>query len=174
MTTYERPSDWEEPVFIPDVDASFERLMVPFDGSHSAEQALGYAVVLARVTGAEIVVVVAYDAPVTVRRRGALVVEDTRAGMRSEAEGLAAEAVAQLQTKGCQARGIVIEGDPVEGILQTADAEEADIILMGRRGLTAELRAVQRIVHAGLAYVTHGSIAEKVTRHATVPVLLVG
>lgn len=174
MTLYERPPDWEQPVRLPEVDTKFECIVVPFDGSHGAEQALGYAAVIAGVTDGEVVVVVAYDPPITVRRRGALVVADTRAEMQQEAEELASEAVVLLEAKGRRARGIVVEGDPVHGILQTADDEGADVIVMGRRGLTSELRAAQRVVRAGLSYLTHGSIAEQVSRHASAPVLLVG
>lgn len=173
MTDHQYPEDWAEPVVVPDVVTDFRTILVPFDGSHSAEQALGYAVVLANGRDAEIVVVVAYNPPVTIRRRGSLVVPDARAEMLAEAEALASEAAGLLGSKGCRARAIVIEGDPVDGVLQAAADENADIILMGRRGLSSELRTIQKLV-SGLSGGVHGSVAEKVARHATVPVLLVG
>jgi nucleotide-binding universal stress UspA family protein len=81
MMDLQRPPDWEDPVKIPDVDTEFRTILVPFDGSHCAEIALAYAVVLARRSSANVVVVVAYNPPVTIRRRGSLVVQDTRADM---------------------------------------------------------------------------------------------
>jgi nucleotide-binding universal stress UspA family protein len=174
MSESPRPADWDHPVTIPDITSRFERLLVPFDGSHCAESALAYAALLATRTGGEIIVVVAYDAPVTVRRRGSLVVPDTRAHLEEEADELASEAVAALTDRGCRARGIVVKGDPVDGILDVADDEAADIIILGRRGLTSEVRAAHGKIRAALQHLTGGAVADKVAKHADVPVLLVG
>jgi nucleotide-binding universal stress UspA family protein len=167
--TSERPRDWDEPVKLPSVDTGFDDILVPFDGSHAAELALGYAAALAVYSGGEIVVVVAYDPPIMVRRRGALSLDSMRTEMEEEAHGLAAESVALLTEKGARARGMVVRGEVIDAILDTAAEEKADIIIMGKRGLSSEMR-----VHGGRPGLGHGSVADKVIKHAEIPVLVVG
>jgi nucleotide-binding universal stress UspA family protein len=168
MTDPQRPPDWDEPISIPEVETRLDRILVPFDGSHAGERALGYAANLARATEGEIVVVVAYDPPITVRRRGALTLESLRIGMEEEAHSLASESVELLRAMGLGARGIVVRGEVVEAILDTAETEEAAIIILGRHGLSHEMRSV-----GGRRELGHGSVADKVARHAEIPVLVV-
>jgi nucleotide-binding universal stress UspA family protein len=168
MTQYARPDDWDAPVVIPEVSPP-ARILVPFDGSHTAERALAWSVLSAGGSDAEVVVVVAFDPPLTMRGRGAAFVEDVKAGLREEAQGLAEESVQLLKTKGVRARGVVINGDVVQGILQIAEEERADLIIMGRQGLNHEVGGgVDK-----LRRVMAGGVAEKVSRHAGVPVMVV-
>jgi len=51
-------------------------------------------------------------------------------------------------------------GDPADAILHAAEEHQADLIVMGTHGRT------------GLAHVFLGSVAEKVVRHASCPVLV--
>jgi nucleotide-binding universal stress UspA family protein len=69
---------------------------------------------------------------------------------------------------------VVVRGDPVDGILEIAEDEDVSLIIIGRRGLTSEVRAAQGRIRAALGSLTAGSVADKVGKHATVPVLLVG
>ena len=166
----ERPHDWDDPVVIPELDTVFDVLLAPFDGSHAGELALAHAERVAVATDGEIVVVVAYDPPITVRRRGILEVEHERSAQEAEALELAEESARILVERGRRARAIVVRGEPASAILETAETEGADLVLMGRTGLGNEL-------NKGLPFLRDlrmGSVAEKVARHATVPVLLVG
>lgn len=158
-----RPSDWDQPVKIPALPGPIEHVMVPFDGSHAGELALAYADLVAAQVDAEIVVVVAFDPPITVRRRGILMVEHLRTELEREARELAEESVTLLTERGRRARGIVVRGDVVDAILETAESEQADLLILGRRGLAAELSASDH----------YGSVAEKVARRASIPVLFV-
>jgi nucleotide-binding universal stress UspA family protein len=121
---------------------------------------------------AEVVVVVAYEPPLTMRGRGAAYVDATRDEMELEARGLAGEAVQHLAERSVRARAIVVKGDPARAILDTADDEDCNFIVIGRQGLTAELRGVTGAL-ARFRELTTGGVAEKVYRHATVPVLMV-
>jgi nucleotide-binding universal stress UspA family protein len=163
-----KPDDWERPVEIPDA-ARPQRILVPFDGSHNAERALSWGILAARNNRAEVVVVVAFDPPLTVRGRGAAYVEEMKVTLEEEAKGLAEESVQALLAAGVTARGIVAKGDVARAILQTADDESVDLIVLGRQGLTHEagdkLEQFRRLMSGG--------VAEKVSRHANVPVLLV-
>lgn len=163
-----RPADWDEPVALPPVDLAFRTIVVPFDGSHAAERALAWAGELAPRSGAEVVVVVAHDPPITLRRRGGITLEGERREMEDEARALAEESVRLLIGRGATARGVVVRGDVVDAILETAQAEGADLIILGRRGLGHEVRT------SGRRELGHGAVADRIARHAEIPVVLVG
>lgn len=171
MSTGARPDDWEDPVVIPEI-ARPRRALVPFDGSHNAERALAWSVLVAHNNGAEVIVVVAFEPPLTMRGRGAAYVEEARGALADEAQSLAEEAVALLLTQHVQARGIVVSGDPARAILDTVDDEDCDMVIIGKQGLTAELRGATGAL-ARFRELAAGGVAEKVHRHATVPVLMV-
>jgi nucleotide-binding universal stress UspA family protein len=163
-----RPADWDAPVEIPEVETSLEKIAVLFDGSRASERALGFAAAFARYSGGEIIVVVAYNAPMTRRRRGGITVEGLRSEMEEEAHELASESVTLLIEKGLRARAIVVRGDIADAILDTIDAEAANIAILGRTGLTSEARGGDRREWGS------GSVTDKVVRHATIPVMVVG
>ena len=150
----------EEPLRIPELTGDVRRVLVPVDGSSGSERGLAYADLVARLTGAEVVVVVAFDPPLAIRRRGILQTEHLQVEMEEDARELATEAAELLIRRGRSARAVVVRGDPAEGILQIAESERADLIVMGRRGL-GRLRGV-----------LVGSVSERVSRHAECPVLL--
>lgn len=56
-------------------------------------------------------------------------------------------------------RTIVVEGSPAKKIVETAEEEKADLIVMGRKG------------ESGLEKILIGSVANHVLRHSPVPVL---
>lgn len=166
----QRPADWDEPVVIPETPRP-GRILIPFDGSHTAERALAWGTLAARNNDAEVVVVVAYDPPLTVRGRKAVYVEEMQASLEAEAKGLAEESVSLLLAQGVRARGMVVRGDASRAILTAAEQEDVDLIVLGRQGVTHE---VGRSVDLdAFRHLLTGGVAEKVTKHATVPVLMV-
>lgn len=171
MSTQARPDDWDAPVSLPAVSAP-KRVLVPFDGSHNAERSLAWAELVASRAGAEVVVVVAFEQPLTMRGRGAAYIETVREELSEEATLLATEAVELLREHGVDARGIVVKGEPARAILDTAEDEDAELIVIGRSGLTAELRGVAGALDR-FRDLLQGGVADKVTAHATIPVLVV-
>jgi nucleotide-binding universal stress UspA family protein len=163
-----RPDDWDHPVAIPEAPKP-RKILVPFDGSHNAERALAWSILAARNNDAEVIVVVAFEPPMTMRGRSASYVDAMKATLEQEAHGLAEESVAGLLEHGVTARGVVVKGDVGRSILEAADEESVDLIIIGRQGLTAEVGgAVEKFRH-----LMSGGIADKVSRHASVPVLVV-
>ena len=65
----------------------------------------------------------------------------------------------EMQTIPTETRALL--GDPFSGICQFAEQQHSDLIIMGSHGRT------------GLAHVFLGSVAERVVRHASCPVLVV-
>lgn len=171
MSPLARPDDWDAPVQLLAMEAP-DHILVPFDGSHASERALGWAALTARGTSAELIVVVAYDPPLTVRGRGATYVEEVRDSLADEARALAEEAVRLLVERDLRARAIVVQGDPARAILDLIDDEGCGLVVMGQQGLTAEIRGVTGAMGRFRELLT-GGVAEKVVRYAQVPVLVV-
>ena len=152
--------DDDEALRIPDIDGSIERILVPVDGSPGSELGMAWADLVARVADAEVIVVVTFNPPSAIRRRGILETEHLRIEMEEDAKEVATEAAQLFLDRGHRARALVVVGDPVEAILETAAAEHVDLIVIGRRGL------------GRLEGMLVGSVSERVARHATVPVFL--
>lgn len=168
MSQLPRPEDWEGPVVLPETPRP-QKVLIPFDGSHTAERALSWGVLVAKNNGAEIVVVVAYNPPLTVRGRGVAYVEEMKTALHDESIALAEESVVLLEGQGVTARGVVSKGDVARGILEMAEQEAVDLIILGRQGVTHEMGDSLDKFRSLMS----GGIAEKVSRHATVPVLVV-
>jgi nucleotide-binding universal stress UspA family protein len=167
----DRPDDWDAPVALPP-GAAPQRILVPFDGSHNAERALAWAAHVAERESSEIIVMVAFEQPLTVRGRGAPLIESIREELEAEAKELAAEAVTALHAQGTAARGLVVKGDVAHAILDTAEAESCELVVIGRRGLTAEVGGVTSALDR-VRDMLQGGVADKVIRHCSVPVLVV-
>jgi nucleotide-binding universal stress UspA family protein len=126
-----------------------KKILVPLDGSALSESVIPYAEELARKLDGEIVLVTV--------------------GEIAETSMHAAEELAQLtQALEKAARRLAVPhrvravpaGYAVDGILQAADEEEADYIVMSTHG------------RSGLSEFVQGSVAAGVLRHSSVPVLL--
>lgn len=171
MNAPPRPQDWNEPVVVPEVSAP-RRILVPFDGSHHSERALAWAAYVAARTEVEIVVAVAYEQPVTMRGRGATYIEEVRDHLEGEATSLATEAVGELHARGVAGRGIVVKGEVAHALLDIADSEACELIVIGRQGLSSEMGGLAGAVER-VRDMLEGGVAAKVVRHSRVPVLVV-
>jgi nucleotide-binding universal stress UspA family protein len=145
------------------VSQPFHRLLVPYDFSPQSRRALEAAFEIARANGGEITVVNAIP-PVTslagIRPPGGPVwfpPADVLAAAQRQLQAIADEIGAGRDPA---ARCRVVVGEPLPVIL--AAARRADAIVMATTGRGA------------LSHVFLGSIAEKVVRHAPVPVLTIG
>ena len=142
-----------------------QTILVPTDFSPDARAALVKAKDLARTLGSRIVILHAYrvDIPMsTPGLGGGFIVpdrfyEELRASATGRVEALAAETVKD----GVKAEGIAMEDVAAPAIVDLAKRLPADLIVMGTRGLT------------GLAHVVLGSVADRVIRMASCPVLTV-
>jgi nucleotide-binding universal stress UspA family protein len=171
MSDLTRPDDWDQPVVVPTLTA-VHRILVPFDGSHAAERALAWADLMARTVDAEIIVAVSYEPPLTKKGRGSTYVDTIRSELQDESHELAEEATAALLGRGRRARAIVVRGEPSASVLQLAEDEDVDVIVLGRRGLTSELSGLPGAVEK-LRSSLSGGVAERVVRLAETAVLVV-
>ncbi len=140
----------------------YKRILLPLDGSTLAEQALPHAIVQAERFGAELILlkvleplreVVGIPPRAAVKRAEEL----TSALAREYLERVAAGA----QEHGIPVRVVTIEGRPRVEIVRFAETNQVDLIVICTRGLSGASRWLM------------GSIADRVVRGASIPVLLV-
>ena len=139
----------------------FKTIIFATDGSVAADRVVLYAEHVARVEGAQVVVVHAYQLPHLYEWTESY--KDLEAKFKQVAEEVAEDAVAELQRSGVQAIADVRQGPAPEAILEAAHAHEVDLIVMGSR--------VRR--HENVAEVLLGSVSAYVLRYAPCPVLAV-
>lgn len=152
----------------PDVTPSFDRVLVPLDGSEFSEHALdrgldaiapggqSIAVHLLRVIEFLAVRIPGPDIPLDY----GLVAEYTEA-MQEEATNYLTAVTGRLSEKGVAVTSEVRQGRVSDEILRTAAEQKADLILMSTHG------------RGGVSRLFFGSVAERVLHESTHPLLLV-
>jgi nucleotide-binding universal stress UspA family protein len=141
----------------------YASVIVGTDGSPTAERAVTRAAELAAADGARVVVVTAYAPRGTTRSDIDAVPRDIRHTLtdRVQAEELAQRG--RQIAKGAGAQKVVIQaiaGDPGAVLLEAARDFDADLIVVGSRGLTSA------------AHFILGSVASSVAHHAPCDVLV--
>jgi nucleotide-binding universal stress UspA family protein len=144
----------------------FSSILVGTDGSTTAAAAVGEAIVLASTVGARLMIVSAYepiselrlreerqsapaDAQWMVNQR-----EDVLAVLEKSRERASAGGVAEIET-------FARQGDAADAILDIAEEQGCDLIVVGNKGMTGAKRFLL------------GSVPNKISHHAPCSVLIV-
>lgn len=137
----------------------FRRILVPFDGSSYALRALTVALDLAKAADATVTAVAVVSLPEFAATQDEVEEAETR-GRRFFQTAL--ERAAELGTEaGVNLKTELLHGNRAEAILEYCQTSRADLIVLGRQGLSA----VERYVL--------GSVSEAVVHHAPCSVLVV-
>jgi nucleotide-binding universal stress UspA family protein len=143
----------------------FKSIVVGTDGSDTANQAVRQAVDLARSVGAKLELVSAYE-PVPAQRLS----EERRQAPEDLQWAInpREDVDAKLEAAATIAReaGVTVDvyprqGDPADAILDIAEEREADLIIVGNKGMTGAKRFLL------------GSVPNKVSHHAPCSVLII-
>ena len=141
---------------------TIHHILVPTDFSAYADQALEYAMALAQALQARLTLLhVFHLSPLSVGDMPPAVLITTLQEMETTAQQRMQATLARVHHAGLHADSAIMEGIPLQTILDTAHARGVDLIVMGTHGRT------------GLTHVLMGSVAEKVVRLAPCPVLVV-
>lgn len=170
---------------------NYRKIIVAFDGSEGSMNALRHGIAYVKGNDAELTVVNVVkkikDSDVNVVRRpdstlipgGNGMYQSTSETIQAQPQKVAGNpgiheeklqakgeealktAKAELEKENLRADAEVLEGDPAERIDQYAVAHEADLIIVGHRGLS------------GLKKLVQGSVSQKVVEKANCPVLVV-
>jgi nucleotide-binding universal stress UspA family protein len=134
-------------------------ILNPTDGSLVSQRATLHAIHLAKVTGAELLILHVVETS-SARYTGTLYQQVV--GQLRDLGNQAIEAAMELaQRHGVAARSMMVDGHSGTAIVRVAEREGADLIVMGALG--------RSMVEEALV----GSISQHVVRHAHCPVLVV-
>ncbi len=139
----------------------YKRILVPLDGSKLAEQALPHAAIQAEQSGAEIYLLKVLGPLPEPSMANREIVRGAEAASARLAQKYLEDIATGLQERGIPTRTVTVEGKPYVEIIRFAEVEAIDLIVMSTRG------------HSGLSRWLLGSVADRVVRGATVPLLLV-
>ena len=141
-------------------------IVVGTDGSETAKEAVRQAAELAKAVGAAVFLVSAYEPVSEARLRQERTEvpedvswmvnlrEDVQAVLDGEAERIKGDGVKEVET-------FAREGDPADAILDVAEERNADLIVVGNKGMTGARRFLL------------GSVPNKVSHHAPCNVMIV-
>jgi nucleotide-binding universal stress UspA family protein len=144
----------------------FASILVGTDGSDTATTAVRYAIDLARELGARLMIVSAYE-PVSAHRLQSEkleVPEDLQWMINPREDVLAMLGEAEQDARGASVSDVETfarQGDAADAILDVAEEQRADLIVVGNRGMTGAKRFLL------------GSVPNKISHHAPCSVLIV-
>jgi nucleotide-binding universal stress UspA family protein len=143
----------------------FARIVVGTDGSATARRAVQEATELAKATGAELHIVSAYEpvSPSRLREERLEAPADIEhmVGPREDVDATLAEAANYVEEAGVKVRTFARQGEAAEAILDVAEEEKADLIVVGNKGMTGAKRFLL------------GSVPNQVSHHAPCSVLII-
>jgi nucleotide-binding universal stress UspA family protein len=141
----------------------YRSIVVGTDGSETAGKAVERAAQLAEASGADLHLVSAYKSPTVIvtAPEMAVVVDQAewRIAVQSEVERQLASVQASLRPK-LEAATHALPSDPAKAICETAQAVDADLIVVGNKGM----KGMRRVL---------GSVPSSVAHHAPCDVLIV-
>ena len=140
-------------------------IVVGTDGSDTAAKAVREAAELAKQIGATLDLVSAYE-PVSnqrLREEKRPVPDDMQWMVNPRADGdtTLREAAEKVSDLGIEVNVFAREGDPADAILDVAEERQADLIVVGNKGMTGAKRFLL------------GSVPNKVSHHAPCSVLII-
>ena len=143
----------------------FRSIVVGTDGSETATEAVRQAVELASATKAKVELVSAYE-PVSnqrLREEAQQVPDDLQwmVNPREDVDATLEEAAGMARDAGVEVQIFARQGDPADAILDVAEETEADLIIVGNKGMTGARRFLL------------GSVPNKVSHHAPCSVLII-
>jgi nucleotide-binding universal stress UspA family protein len=143
----------------------FSSIVVGTDGSSTAQEAVRQAAELAKRLDALIYIVSAYE-PVSegrLREERRQVPEDLQwmINPREDVEESLRQGAAALEHDGLRVETLAREGDPADAILDVAEEKDADLIVVGNKGMTGAKRFLL------------GSVPNKVSHHAPCSVMII-
>ena len=143
----------------------FGSIVVGTDGSDTAKEAVRQATELAGSVSARLFVVSAYEPVPEGRLRAERkdVPDDLQWSInpREDVEATLSEAAEEIGNAGVKVETFSREGDPADAILDVAEEQGADLIVVGNKGMTGAKRFLL------------GSVPNKVSHHAPCSVLII-
>jgi nucleotide-binding universal stress UspA family protein len=143
----------------------FKSIVVGTDGSETAQEAVRRAIDLAKTLNGKVHLVSAYepvsDARLREERRDAPKDVEWQVNPREEVDNTLSEAADVAKEADVEVETYARQGDPADAILDVAEEQNADLIVVGNKGMTGAKRFLL------------GSVPNKVSHHAPSSVLII-
>lgn len=144
----------------------FRKVLVAYDGSKDSEKSIQFASALSSKFGAELILAHTY-APIgftygVVGGTSAAAYKAMEESAKEGAKKRLADGLAISKKSGGKARGVLLEGlSTVQTLVEYAEDNKVDLIVVGTRGMT------------GFKKLVMGSVSSGIVTHASCPVLVV-
>ncbi len=144
----------------------YKRILAPIDGSPTSQRAFDFALKAAHHDDAELIPVFVVDVPIIAYQAPGFDPSVVRDALLHEGDEIRSETLAAMLQEGVKGAPRVVEIDApgidvAQRILQEAQSTKAELIVIGTSGR----RGIRRLVL--------GSVAERVARMSSCPVLMV-
>lgn len=143
----------------------FESIIVGTDGSQTAAKAVAQAADIAEKFGSKLFVVSAFQ-PVSgnrLQREKRAAPEDVEWAINphEDVDAMLQEMVEPIKGRGVDVEGLARVGDAADAILDVAEEQNSDLIIVGNKGMTGAKRFLL------------GSVPNKISHHAPCSVLII-
>jgi nucleotide-binding universal stress UspA family protein len=140
----------------------FDRVLLSVDGSEDSDKAVRLTCELARIHGSRVLVVHGRDVPLVAPSGQPTPPRVERWETDEDAQRIVDAAISELRAAGIEASGQLLPGQGRIGykILEAAESENSDLIVLGSRGMS---RVEELMI---------GSVAHKIIHMAKCPILL--
>ncbi len=143
----------------------YKRILLATDGSEQNKKAVTHAIEQAKLSGSELHAVYVMDIKTDYGPKSYLSTDISTEGIRNFYRHEGDEAIKYVvdlaKNEGIDVQKWIVEGHPAEEILKLAKEQAADLIVMGTLG------------RSGIEKFLLGSVADKVIRNSSIPVLIV-
>jgi len=139
----------------------YRNIVIATDGSENTRRAISYGIELAKLSGATVHALHVVNTPSTISENWTAGKEEIYKIMRGDGEKVVSKLKEIGEDSGVEVREVLLDGYPSDEIINFAENNNVDLIVMGTLGKT------------GLEKILMGSVAEKVVRGSKVPVMVI-
>jgi len=140
------------------------KILIGLDASNHSERVLDFVTRMRWPAGSRVIVLSVLQ-PVASTVAGAyeptVIPQENLEGLRHQLEELVARAEGKMREVGFATEGRVLAGDPRQSLIEVAERERADLIVVGSHG------------RSGIAKMMLGSVSSHIVTHAHCSVLVV-
>lgn len=139
----------------------YRNIVIATDGSANSRRAISRGIEIAKLSGATVHALYVVDTPSVISEDWTAGKEAIREMMLNSGKKVMSIIKELIGDSGVEVREVLLEGHPSDEIINFAESNDMDLIVMGTLGKT------------GFERLLMGSVAEKVVRFSKVPVLVV-
>lgn len=139
----------------------YRNILIATDGSENTQRAISYGIEIAKLSGAAVYALYVVNTSPIISEYWTIGKKNVYEIIRSEGEKAVFEVKKIGEASGVEVKEVVLDGYPSNAIIDFAENNNIDLIVMGTLGKT------------GLDKLLIGSVAEKVVRGSKVPVMVV-